>query len=80
MLLNDMPAVHQVDQAMVAKPKVIETILLGDLNACLEEPRDEREEDLTTPLVDHGLEDVRRNFNPHRRYRGWYRCTWDIHR
>ena len=52
---NDMPAVYQVDQALAAKPPEIETILMGDLNARLEDPRNNSEDDLATSLAYHGL-------------------------
>ena len=70
MPLNSVAAVHQVDQSLGANTKGIENIFLGYLNAHLEEPRDEREEDLAMSLANRGLEYVRRHFTPRRRYRG----------
>ena len=67
---NIMHAVHQVYQALTAKTMSIETILMVDLNARLEDPFNEREEDLTTALSNHGLENACRHFIPRRRYRG----------
>ena len=55
MPLNGAPAVNKVDQALTANTNSIYTILMGDINTCLEEPHDEREEDLVTYLADHGL-------------------------
>ena len=55
---NDDPLVHCVDQALKAAPKGVELILLGDLNARLREPCDEREEELIISLADHGLIDI----------------------
>ena len=66
---NDVPTVHQVEQLLTENPKWVETILMGDLNERLEEPCDKREEDLTTSLADHGLEDISRYFTSRRRYR-----------
>ena len=64
MPLNGVAAVHHVDQSLGDNTKGIETIFLGYLNSRLEEPRDEREEDLETSLGNHGLEYVRRHFTP----------------
>ena len=66
---NDMPAVYQVEQVLTAKPPGIDTILMGDLNARLEDPRNNGKDDLVTALANHGLEDACRNFTQ----RGWYR-------
>ena len=51
---------------------------MGDLNARLEEQRNECEEDLVTKLTDHGLEYVCRHFTPRRRYRGRGRWKWQM--
>ena len=47
---------------MTTKPKGVETIFPGGLNAHLGEPRNEREGELATAIADCGLEDVIRNF------------------
>ena len=52
---KDVPAMHSMDQALRAASKGLEIILMGDLNARLGDPRDEREEDLATVLVDRVL-------------------------
>ena len=44
-------------------------ILMGDLNARLGDPRDEREEDPVMALVDRGLINMTDHFMPLRRYR-----------
>ena len=58
MLPNDVPTVIWVDQALVVKPKGVDTVFMGDLNARLGEPYDDCEEDLATAQSNHGLEDV----------------------
>ena len=45
---NNLPTVHWVTQALA---------WVGDLNACRENPRDQREEQLATVLVGYGLTD-----------------------
>ena len=74
------PVAHQEEQELAGKLKEVETILLGELNARLGEPRDERKEDLVTALADHGLEDINRNFTPRQRYRGLILWTCQMHR
>ena len=64
---NNAPAVHHVDQELTAKPPETETIFMGDLNAHLEDPQDEREDDLVTALANHDLEDACRHFTSSRR-------------
>ena len=73
---DNAPAVHQVEQDLLAKPKGIDTIFLEDLNAQLEEPRDDRDKDLVKSLANHGVEDFTRHFTPQRQYRGRGRWTW----
>ena len=70
MLPNNVLAVHWLEQVLAVKPKGVDTIFLGDLNAHLGETRNEREEDMATELADHDLENFTRNFTPWRRYRG----------
>ena len=45
-------------------------ILMGDLNVHLGDPRDKREEDLATALVDRGMVNITDRFMPQRQYRG----------
>ena len=59
---NDVLALHQLEKALAEKPKGAEIIFLGDLNAVLEYPQDERKEGLATAIYGHGLEDFTRNF------------------
>ena len=78
MTSKDMPAVYQVEQSLAAKPPGIETILMGDLNARLEDPRNNSEDDLVTALSNHGLEEARRNFTQRIWYRGKGRWTFNM--
>ena len=66
MPLNDAPDSHRIEQSLGAYPKVMELILLGDLNTSLRELRDAREEDLATALVDIGLVNMIAHFMPRR--------------
>ena len=52
---NDRPKVHRVEQALQAAPTGLYLILMGDLNARLDEPCDKYEEDLATALLEQGL-------------------------
>ena len=67
---NYVPAVHRMEQALRAAPKRAEMVLMGDLNARLGYPRDEREEYMVTALVDRGLVNITYHFMPRRRYMG----------
>ena len=77
---NDLPAVHRVEQAIEYKTKGGDTIFLGDLNACMGDPHNEREEELATALDNHGLGYVTSNFTPRQRYKGQGQCMWNMHR
>ena len=57
---------HHVDQALQAAPTGLELILMGDLNVWLGNPRDEREEDLATGLVDQGMVNMIEHLLPRR--------------
>ena len=48
MPLKGAPEANKVEQALTENIISIYTILMGDINTCLEEPHDEREEDLVT--------------------------------
>ena len=61
---NDVPAMHCGEQALRAFPKVLEIILMRYLNAFLGGPRDKREEDLVTALVDKVLFNMTHHFMP----------------
>ena len=77
---NDVPDVDCVEQALRGAPKGIYMILMGDLNARLGYPPDEREEDLATALVDRGLVNMTDHFMPGRWYRVVGIWTWYMQR
>ena len=61
---NDVTAVHYMKQAMRAAPKGLEIVLMGNMNASLEDPLEEFEEDLMIALVDRGLVNTTDHFMP----------------
>ena len=75
---NNVPAVHSIEHALEAYTKVMEAILLGDLNAKLREPRDARDEYLVTALADSGIVDMISQFIPRRRYIGVVSWLWQM--
>ena len=77
---NNRPSVHCVKQALQAAPKGLELILMGDLNAWLEKPREKREEDLVTALADQGLVNTTDHFLPWQLYRGVGEWMWSMQR
>ena len=54
-LPKDQPVVHRLEQALAHVPEEVETLLVEDLNACLEQTRDQREENLENDIANHGL-------------------------
>ena len=77
---HDAPAVRRIEQALEAALKVIEVILLGDLNVRLRKPQDNREEELATALEGSGLTGVTAHFTPRQRYLGTENWTWHMRR
>ena len=71
-----LPTVNRITQALECALKGMEKLLVGDLNACLENPRDQWEEQLATVLVVHGLTDQARHFVPIQKYRSEGNWTW----
>ena len=67
---HDDPDVRCIEQVLELAPKVMEVILLGDINVRLREPRNYREDDLVTALARSVLTGVKANFTPIQRYRG----------
>ena len=61
-------------------PEGLELILMGDLNTRLGKPRDKREDDLVTALVDQGLVNMTDHFLPRRQYRGAGGWMWNMQR
>ena len=74
--VNNQPGVHWVVQALSREPEGVGTLLVDDLNTCLSQPRDQREEDLETAIDNHGLTDQLMHFTPRRRYRGERGRQW----
>ena len=58
----------------------LELIQMGDLNTPLDDPHDEREEDLATALADLGLVNMTDHFLPRRQYQGARGWTWIMQR
>ena len=54
--------------------------MMGDLNTRLGDPRDKREEDLETALMDQGLVNMTDHFLTRRRYRGAGSWVWTMPR
>ena len=77
---NNSPSVHCMYQALRAVPKGLKLIFVGYLNMRLGNPRDEREEDLTTAISDRGLVNMTDHFLTRRQYRGVGGWTWIIQR
>ena len=65
---NDQLTVHWVEQALARGPARVDKLLVGDLNACLLQLRDQQEEDLATVIVNYRLVDQSLNFIPRWRY------------
>ena len=55
-------------------------LLVGNLNACLANPRDQREEQLATVLAGYGLTDQAQHFLPRRKYQAEGNWTWRMWR
>ena len=79
-LPNDLPTVNWITQVLACKPKGVGKMLVGDLNACLTNPRDQQEEQLATVLAGHGLTDQARHLSPRRKYRTEGNWTWRMWR
>ena len=67
--INNLPTAAPVGQEIGNEPKVVEVILMGNLNIRLQEPCDAREEELVTVVVECGLEDMTAHFMPRRSYK-----------
>ena len=73
---NNLPMINWIRQALDFRPKGMGKFLVGNLNACLENPRDQREEQLATVLARHGLTDHAQHFSPRWKYRAEGNWTW----
>ena len=64
---NNQPEIHWVAQALARELAGVGKLLVGNLNACLAQPRNQQEEDLEIIILGHGMSEQQRNFNPRRR-------------
>ena len=65
---NNLPKTNWISQALEYGPKGMRMLLVGDLNACLANPRDQREEKPVTVLAGYGLTDQAQHFLLIRKY------------
>ena len=77
---NDLPTAHWITQALECGTEGVGKLLVGDLNACLANERDEREEQLATVLAGHFLTDQGRHFLPRRKYPAEGNWEWRMWR
>ena len=59
---KNQPAVNQVDQDLVCGPEGLETLLVGDINDHLAQPRDRCEDYLAIAIANYGLVDQTLHF------------------
>ena len=71
---NDLQTVHRITHDLSCGPEEGGKLLVGDLNACLEHPREQREGYLVTVIASHGLTDQAWYFTPRRRYQAEGDC------
>ena len=64
---NNLPTVYWITKPLACGPKGVGELILGELNAYLEDLRDQREEQLVTVLVVHLLTDQAQHFLTRRR-------------
>ena len=65
---NDPSEVHHITYAVTWCPAGVGKMLVGNLNACLKHPRNQREEYLVTVIEIHILSYQAWNFTPRQRY------------
>ena len=68
-LPNNLPTINWIRQALERGQKGIRTLLVGDLNACLENPSNQRKEVLATVITGYGLMGQSQHFLPRQKYR-----------
>ena len=66
---NNLLTIEWIRKELDCGPKGMGNLLVGDLNACLESPRDQQEEKLATVLVGDVLTDQAQHFSPRQTYR-----------
>ena len=65
---NYLPRINWIRQVLERGQKGMGNMLVGHLNVCLENPRDQQEEQLENVLAGHGLSDQAQHFSPRRKY------------
>ena len=75
---NEQLAVHWIAQALTCGMEGAGKLLVGELNACLAQPRDPQEEYLATIITNHSLSDQAQHFMPRRRYQVEENWTWGV--
>ena len=68
-LPEDLPTINWIRQELECGKKGMRKLLVGDLNACLENTRYQWEEQLVTVLAGYDLTDQAQHFLPRRMYR-----------
>ena len=77
---NDLPTINWIRQALEYGSKGMRKLLVVNLNICLANPRDQREEQLATVLAGYGLTKQAQHVLPRRKYRVEGNWTWRIWR
>ena len=65
---RNITAINWIRKVLECGSEDMGKLIVGDLNTCLENPRDQWEEQLATVLVVHGLTDQAQHFSPRRKY------------
>ena len=76
----DAPTIARLDQVLGRAAKMVDIILLDELNVRLREPRDAQEEEIVMVVADCILEEMTDHFMPRQKYIRDRRFTWQIHR
>jgi hypothetical protein len=64
----DVSTLEYIGEALLSKPQRAELLLLGDLNANFQAPKDERDSDITPEMANFGLEDLVLRFRQRHNY------------
>ena len=75
---NNLPMINWIRQALEYGPKGTRKLIVGDLNVCLENPRDQQEEQQATVLAGYGLTGQAQLFLPRWKYLAEGNWTWII--
>ena len=77
---NNLPVVIRITHVLACGMEGVGLLIVGDLNAYLENTRYQREEHLATVIAGHCLKYQARHFVPIRRYRAEGNYTWRMWR